>query len=292
MFVLCIFVCNAQNNSDMIKEPEICGGYRSNNRTVSPIENVKGEVEELYCVFYDGINTYASFLKYELNLDSANFKANISREGCYEPFKFNTENSPNLKKKLSDALKNSGLFKFNNWSVHVNGLPPIVEFFISAKFSTGEKFYMEFNGGRSPRGFEDAVNAFSDEILQLTGYTPEKCNPSKPYVNPFLGRHHFVYSKNGKLQHFDFILENTTGIDNAEVISTGDFGDFHARCNASKVSGRYHFSLNSYYDDSKIKNVSKNSLTGIIYSNAGKLYLEPLQAAPSLTDRTGIAEDK
>jgi len=292
LLIVFSIISNAQNiNSDMRNENEICGGYRSKNTKTQPLKDIKGEVVKLYCTYYNRESTQ-SFIKYDMQLDSLSLKGSISPEGEYEKFQFNIENTAKNIQTLSKALKESGLLDFNKWSVYVNGLPPIVEFYISATFSTGEQLYIEFNGGHSPDGFDKAADKFSEAFLNIVEYSPDKCKALKPYVNPFLGEHHFVYSKNGKEQFFNFIIENNTGKDNAEVISKGDFGEFHARCNATNVTGRYHVSILRYYDDSNVKTAKEGSLAGIIFNNNGNLWLEPLQAAPDLPDRNRILEIK
>ena len=112
-------------------------------------------------------------------------------------------------------------------------------------------------------------------------------------MSPYVGTHHFVYNKNGKHQDFTFIVEPKGSPDgNAEVISDGDFGYVHLRCAANKVSGKYHFDVLRHYDDSKVRNVTKNSLAGIISMQKDVFFLEPLQACPDLPDRSLLEQEK
>ena len=277
---------NAQNDN---MDTPVCGGYRSNNHNTKPIENVKGELTSIYCNFYDEYyNEQPSIVQYSIRLDDTSFNGSIARERGYDSYKFNIKKDAKTIQTLTKALKESGLLKFNDWNVYVNGLPPITEFFISASFSTGEKFFMEFNGGRMPDGFMDAVQVFNDAVCKAADFTLDKCPKSKPRVNPYHGEHHFSYSKDGKQQSFTFIVKSTGGEENAEVISKGNFGYLHARCNAHNVSGRYFVSILGYYDDSAITTPTPNSLAGILDNVNGTLYLEPLQAAPDLPDRSKI----
>ena len=290
LLMLAIAGCNAQN--DNMRDDVQCGGYRSKNYDTKPLKNVQGELTKIYCTYIDNDQYEPTLVRYEIKLDDTSFNGSISRERGYESYVFNVKKDAKLTRTISKALKESGIMEYNQWNVHVNGLPPITEFYISADFSSGEHFFMEFNGGHSPAGFMEKVAKFNNVVCKLADYSPEKCEKSKPYVSPYLGEHHFTYDKKGKVQHFSFIVENTSGRDNAEVISTGDFGEFHARCNASNVSGRYFFSIISYYDDSKITDVTINSLAGILDHNGGVITLEPLQAAPTLPDRNKLKEEK
>ena len=287
LLLLAVVGCNAQQNNMTNQE---CGGYRSNNHNTKPLENVKGELTYLFCTFYDEYSSEApDFVKYEIRLSDTTLNGSISpSERGYDPYKFNAKKDAQNIQALSKALKESGLLRFNGWNVYVNGLPPITEFFISATFSTGEKFFMEFNGGRMPEGFMEAVKGFNDAVVKVTDFAPEKCEKSKPYVNPYHGKHHFDYSKDGKQQTFTFIVTPKGGEENAEVISKGDFGYLHARCNAHSVSGRYFVSILGYYDDSEITTPTRNSLAGILDHINGKITLEPLQAAPDLPDRSKL----
>lgn len=290
LLMLAIASCNAQNNN--MNDKVQCGGYRSNNQDTEPIKNVKGELTKMYCTYINTEQYEPSLVRYEIQLDDTSFSGSISRERGYDSYAFNVKNDAKLTQTISNALKESGIMEYNKWNVHVNGLPPITEFYISADFSSGEHFFMEFNGGRSPEGFMEEVVAFNDAVCKLADYSPEKCEKSKPYVSPYLGEHHFTYDKKGKVQHFSFIVEKTTGNDNAEVISDGDFGYFHARCDARNVSGRYFFSILRYYDDSKITEATPNSLAGILDHINGEITLEPLQAAPTLPDRSRLKKEK
>ena len=290
LLLLSVAGCNAQHNN--MREPE-CGGYRSRNYDTEPLENVKGELTSIYCEFYDEYHSEKpALVTYDIRLDDTSFNGSISRERGYDSYKFNVKKSAKTVQALSKALKESGLLRFNGWNVYVNGLPPITEFFISASFTTGEKFFMEFNGGRMPDGFMDAVQVFNEAVCKAADFTPDKCEKSKPYVNPYHGEHHFHYSKDGKQQSFTFNIKSTGGEENAEVISDGDFGYLHARCNAHKVSSRYFVSILGYYDDSKITTPKPNSLAGILDNINGTLYLEPLQAAPDLPDRSKIKKEE
>jgi len=290
LLLLAVAGCNAQHNNMRTQE---CGGYRSNNQNTKPLENVKGELTYLFCTFYDGYSSEApDFVEYEIRLNDTTFRGSISpTESGYDPYKFNVKKDARTTQALSKALKESGLLQFNGWNVHVNGLPPTTDFYISATFSTGEKFFMEFNGGRMPEGFTDASKVFNDAVIKAADFAPEKCEKSKPYVNPYHGEHHFNYSKDGKQQSFTFIVTPQGGEENAEVISKGDFGYLHARCNAHNVSGRYFVSILGYYDDSQITTPTRNSLAGILDHINGKITLEPLQAAPDLPDRSKLKKD-
>lgn len=285
--------CNAQNNSNMNINSNVCGGYTSNNRTTKPLENVSGEVEHLYFHFYNGNHSDNLPTSYRIDIDNQELKAKLSAPtDGYDNYEYNAEYTKDIQQKLSKALKESGLLIYNKWNVVVAGLPPIYDMVLDAKFSSGEKLYIEFNGERYPNGLDIAAEKFAKAICELTNYSPEKCPKSKPYVNPYLGKHKFVYNKDGKTQTFTFILENTSGKDNAEVISEGDFGYFHARCYTSNLSNCYHFNILSYYDDSKITTESKHSIAGILYNNNGNLTLEPLRACPDLPDRSKLKEEK
>lgn len=165
--------CNAQNNT--MREP-VCGGYRSNNHDTKPLENVKGELTEIYCKFYDEYHSeMPALVEYSINLDDTSLSGYMSREKGYDSYKFNVTPDAKTIQALSKALKESGLLRFNGWNVYVNGLPPITEFFISASFSTGEKFFMEFNGGRMPDGFMDAVAVFNDAVCKAADFSLDKC---------------------------------------------------------------------------------------------------------------------
>ena len=284
--------CNAQHNN--MNRTEQCGGYRSNQHETKPIDNVQGTLTSLYCTFHD-MMWYGepSFVRYDIKLDDKTFAGTIAREQGYDSYKFDIPNDAKTTEELTKALKQSGLLKFNTWNVYVNGLPPTTDFYISAQFSSGEKMFMEFNGGHCPSGFMDAVKVFNEAVRKAADYSPDKCPPTKPYVSPYLGEHRFIYQKDGRRQEFKFAVENSAGHgDNAEVLSTGDFGMLHARCSARNVTGRYFFSILSYYDDSQITTPKPNSLAGILSTAGGKIYLEPLQAAPKLPDRNLIQEQK
>lgn len=288
LLILTVISSYAQHNN-MKKDEE--GGYRSKKFDTKPLEHVEGVITKLDCTFLDADRTEEpTLIRYDIQLNDQKFHGSIAREGKYNAYNFDKP-ADSIRLQLTKALKDSKLLQYNQWNVYVNGLPPISEFYINAKFSTGEKFFMEFNGGRAPNGFMEAVKIFNDAVYKAAEFSLDKCEKAKPYVNPYIGEHHFHYQKNGKEQFFVFKIEKQSQNDNAEVISYGSYGKFHARCNASNVGGRYFCSILSYYEDSEITTPAKKSLAGILDNNKGTIYLVPLQAAPELPDRSEIKSD-
>ena len=296
LFFLLTLILLFLNSCDMFifgQDRTVCGGVVRDVRKIKPLENIKGSVTYLsFEVFNREWMGGEKPLSVEGMLCEGHFGGNVARDEEHESFKFDFDADDTFIKKISNALKESGMLEFNNWNVKVAGLPPTDDFYISAKFSTGESLYINFNGGRSPVGFSECALNFVMSVCRMVDYDPEKCPKLKPYVNPYVGTHNFVYQKSGKTQHFTFIVEPTGGDDgNSEVISDGDFGYVHLRCAANKVSGKYHFDVLRHYDDSGLTQVQKNSLAGIISLKNGDFYLEPLQAAPDLPDRSLIKQE-
>lgn len=293
-FLLTLVLLNLNSCNMFGQDRPVCGGVVHDVHKTKPLENVKGTVTYLSFEVYnrewmDGEKP----LSVECMLREGHFRGSVARDEEHESFKFDFEADDVFFKKLSDALKESGMLEFNNWNVEVAGLPPTYDLYISAKFSTGESLYINFNGGRAPVGFSECALNFALSVCRMVDYDREKCPKLKPYVSPYVGTHNFIYQKNGKTQHFTFIVESTGGSDgNSEVISDGDFGYVHLRCAANRVSGKYHFDVLRHYDDSKLTQVKKNSLAGIISLKNDVFYLEPLQAAPDLPDRSLLKQEE
>ena len=275
------------------KSPE-CGGVVYNVRKTKPLNNVSGTISNISFSLYNGEWNREQFpLTLDFDLKDGVFSGSVCRDLDYESYKFEYDADAEMVGKLSNLLKESGIMEFNNWNVVVAGLPPIYDVNISANFTSKEHLYINFNGGRDPVGFNECLQKFVLSICELVDYDPEKCPKAKPYVSPYVGTHHFVYNKNGKHQDFTFIVEPKGSPDgNAEVISDGDFGYVHLRCAANKVSGKYHFDVLRHYDDSKVRDVTKNSLAGIISMQKDVFFLEPLQACPDLPDRSLLEQEK
>ncbi len=301
---LTIASCSAQNQGDMNifkrifnGRPE-CGGTISKDLDPKPLENVKGYVTYISCTYNDADVNYKSVMPraLELFIFEGKLKGSVSRQNDskrYDSFNYELPFNEQLGTQIADAIRNSGMLAFNEYSWVVAGLPPCYDFDISATFSSGEKLYIKFNGDRCPAGFRDVTNSFVTAICKMVDYSPEKCPEEKPYVSPFIGEHHFVYNGDGKTQSFTFIMRQKVEDGcNAEVISDGDFGYIHLKCSTSNVSGGLFFDVVSHYEDSKIQSVAKNSLAGILSIQDGVIYLKPLQAAPDLQDRSLLKEQQ
>ncbi len=294
--------CSAQNNGNMnifkriFDDPPVCGGTISKEINPKPLENVKGDIVSFSCTYNNDETRYDSPMPiaFEMRLQDGALIGSLTRPRdsvVYDPLNFNIPFNDAVKQQLTDAVKQSEIMKYNKWDWRVAGLPPCYDFYISVTFSSGEKLYMNFNGGRSPVDADKLTDNFVQSICKLTDYAPEKCPKRPPYVHPCLGTHRFVYSKDAKTQEFIFTLERK-GTYPAEVISKGDYGYFHARCTVSNLGGRYAFNIAEYCDDSEIRSARPGSGAGDIYHQNGEFKLMPYQSCPPLANSEILEEVK
>lgn len=282
---LLVVVCGvvlAKKISSMKEDVPVCGGYRYNHNSYTSMEDEKGGITDISFIYYE--RGYGS---YKLKLKEDTLHASLNAEpDYYLSQEFDMSFEGKVKSGLEKALRSSGLLRFNEWCVEVSGLPPFDDASISIKFDTGASYYMSYNGGHSPEGFDEAVTKFVEAVKNLCGFDPDKKEPIPPYVSPFWGTHKFVYeAPDGRKQTFIYIANR----DDIEVVSYGDYySSEHIHCYGHKIYGsgeRYDLSIEEYFDDSVEKPSTKNSTAAIIYRVNGELIMEPYQICPEIAGK-------
>ena len=274
------------------KKPPDCGGKRYDERKMKPLTDVSGTITQLSLFFYNyQCNTDSTVLSCNLNVADSKLSAELSVDREHSAYKFDTDFTAEIADNIKQQLRQSGLLAMNGWCVETNGLPLTEDCSLSITFSSGKRYHMSFNGGAYPPGFKEASKQFLAYIERLTDYAPSKCELIPPYVSPFVGTHVFVYKRDGKTQRFTVTVKNTSGTDNVELVSEGDFENEHIRANGSKVYGareQYFLQISGYYSDSPEQNSTPNSLAAILYRKSGKMYLEPLQMGKKLPEKVDL----
>lgn len=282
LVVVCGVVLAGKIKDSMKNDIPVCGGYRYDHASYTSMEDEKGGITDISFIYYE-----RSYGSYKLTLKNDTLHASLNAEpDYYLSQNFDMAFEGKVKKGVENALRSSGLLRFNEWCVEVNGLPPLDDASISIKFDTGTSYYMSFNGGRSPEGFDEAVISFVEAIKKLCGFDPDKKEPIPPYVSPFWGTHKFVYeAPDGMKQTFIYMSNR----DDIEVVSYGDYySSEHIHCSGHKIYGgqeRYDLSIEEYFEDSVEKPSTKNSTAAIIYRIGGELIMEPYQICPEIAGK-------
>lgn len=272
-----------------IMEPPQCGGYRNTARVCSSMEDEKASIKELSFFFYDEGKSYHIDMNLEEFKTSMNENADLFLSQDYS-----ASATRELRADIEKYVRESGLLKFNDWCVEVNGLPMTGDANISILFENGKRFYMSFNGCHAPDGFYEAANRFIGSIVPICGYAPEKSKKIPPYVDPFAGTHKFIYeSQDGKKQTFIYTMTNGK-VNSVELKTFGDYySSQHVKCSGHKIYGgqeRYNLTLEGYYDDSVLMPSKKGNIAAIVYRRNEKLFFVPYQVCPEFPERLELME--
>ena len=282
LVVACGVVLAGKIKDRMKEDIPVCGGYRYDHESFTSMEDEKGEITAMSFFYYD-----RGYGAYKLEIKDDSLHASLNDEPEYYLYQvFDMAFKGKVKSSVENALRSSGILKYNEWCVEVSGLPLTTDADISIKFSTGSSYHMSFNGGHSPLSAEEDIVKFVESLKKICGYDPDKKDPIPPYVSPFWGTHKFVYeAPDGKKQTFIY----TSNHDDVDVISYGDYySNEHIHCSGHKIYGsgeRYDLSIEEYFEDSVEKPSTKNSTAAIIYRVNGNLLMEPYQICPVIAGK-------
>lgn len=294
MAVLIAIALYAQHTGEMglfsKKQPPVCGGYTSKKEECKSMENEKGTISSIFLFFYDEYKA----LKIESKDDTVKiYICSDTNEYLYQEFPFPATDK--TFSTLTNLVRKNGLLKYNGWGVHVSGLPLTTDCTFSMKFTSGNSYYMEFNGGHSPMGFYEDMQNFVKDIKELVNFDEASNKDIPPYVSPFWGTHKFVYEAGGKKQTIIYSSDLEGIHDNIDLKTYGDFYSYqHIHCSGHKIhSGqeRYDLDIEEYFEDSEQKPSTRNSTAAIIYQRAGKLEMEVLQVCPSIAGKDVILKE-
>ncbi|MBQ0110170.1 MAG: hypothetical protein KBS44_07850 [Clostridiales bacterium] len=254
-------------------QPNICGGYISRNEHCSKADTAGSRLTELYYSRYIRKENVESL---NITLASGEFKVSILKDQWHLAYEYSSFADENLVEKVTEIIVGSGILDYNKLDVEVSGLPPCDDCKFSAEFENGCKAYVRFNGGHMPAGFSDTDDRIIEEIITLTGYSPEKCKEAPKYVNPFYGEHDFEYTYKNKSEKIVCTLHDPIENHNGLIKASGDFGDFEIICDASKVYGgktKYFYYVAEYLSDSNEK-LGKGDLAAILTKEGEEFGIE------------------